>query len=203
MSEVTIVLLAGGAATRLPGKLGMPIDGEPMLVRAYRRLAADDTPCIISVRDRLEVRFPEAIKCDIIQDEFPDGGPLGALLSAARRVRTPLFMAVAGDLPNIDRAFVAKLLKAYAEPLAAGDPPAAVLPTWPDGKVEPLAALYATAPWVRGAERALKEGRRKVTAALDGLNVVPYRVTPDEERMLANVNTPEDYERATKDLTST
>lgn len=198
MADVTIVLLAGGAATRLPGKLALPLNGEPLLIRIYRRLTADGTPCILSVRDRLDPRLAGLISCEIVTDEISDGGPLGAVLSCARKVRTPLFAAVAGDLPDIDLGFIAKLLKTFHDREAAGDAPDAVLPTWPDGKVEPLAALYASAPWIGGAERALAAGRRKVTAALDGLKVAPYHVTSEDERMLANVNTPEDYERAVK-----
>jgi molybdopterin-guanine dinucleotide biosynthesis protein A len=198
MAEVTIVLLAGGAATRLPGKLALPVNGEPMLVHVYRRLTADGTPCILSVRDRLDPRLADLSACEIVTDEISDGGPLGAILSCARKVRTPLFVAVAGDLPDIDSGFIAKLLKTFHDGDAAGDALDAVLPTWTDGKVEPLAALYATAPWIGGAERALAAGHRKVTAALDGLKVAAYRVTAADERMLANVNTPEDYERAVK-----
>ena len=198
MDDLTIVLLAGGAATRLPGKLALPIDGEPMLARTYRRLTEAGACCIISVREPLDPALSAAIAGDVVMDEIPDGGPLGGLLSSVRHVRTPLFMAVAGDLPDIDSDFIKKLVELYRARTGAGQTPAAVLPTWPDGKVEPLAALYATQIWIEGAERAIERGKRKVTAALEELEVVAYRVTPEDERVLANVNTPEDYARRTQ-----
>jgi molybdopterin-guanine dinucleotide biosynthesis protein A len=70
-----------------------------------------------------------------------------------------------------------------------------VLPTWPDGHVEPLAALYDCATFERGAAHALQAGERKVTAALDGARVLAYAIGPEEEALLANVNTPADYAR--------
>lgn len=191
--RVTVVLLAGGPATRLPGKLGLDVDGEPMLVRAYRRLTHAGWPCVISVRAPLAVPMPGDAPYQVALDDVPDGGPLGGLRNAASLVRTPLMFAAAADLPNLSAEFAARLLVAYdgARPRT----PAAVLPTWPDGHVEPLAALYDTQAYARGAAAALAAGRRKVTAALDGLDVLAYAAQPDDEDALLNVNTPQDYAR--------
>ncbi len=189
-SRVTIALLAGGPATRLPGKLALDVEGEPMLARAHRRLTAKGWPCVIGLRKPVTDHAVPA-GCTVAIDEMPGSGPLGALCTVARKIRTPLFFAAAGDLPNLSTAFVEKLLAAYD---AVGDrKPAAVLPTWPDGKVEPLAALYDTKAFLRGAEAALAAGRRKVTAALDGADVLAYKVQADDEPTLLNINTPEDY----------
>jgi molybdopterin-guanine dinucleotide biosynthesis protein A len=192
-ARVTIVLLAGGPATRLPGKLALDVEGEPMLVRSLRRLTALGWPCVISLRAPLAPSVAQAMAgCAVAYDRVADAGPLGGLHSALTRVRTTLFFAAAGDVPNVSAAFVTRLLDAYD---AAADKPDAVLPTWPDGHVEPLAALYDRATFERGAARALQAGKRKVTAALDGARVLTYAVGPDEEALLANVNTPADYAR--------
>lgn len=192
---VSIVLMAGGPATRLPGKLALDVGGEPMIVRTYRLLRADGWPCIVSLRTPPALASAAMTDCEFAFDEIADAGPLAGLHSAARRVRTPLFFAAAADMPNISAVFVRKLLAAYE---AAADPkPAAVLPTWPNEKVEPLAALYDTRAFIAGAARALEAGRRKVTAALDGLAVMSYPVRSEDELALANVNTPADYEKIT------
>jgi molybdopterin-guanine dinucleotide biosynthesis protein A len=190
--RVTIVLLAGGPATRLPGKLALDVEGEPMLARAYRRLTRAGWPCVISARAPLLTRMPGVAPYEVALDDVPDGGPLVGLRNAAGLVRTPLMFAAAADLPNLSVEFASRLLAAYDN---AGRRPHAVLPTWPDGKVEPLAALYDTQAYARGAAAALNAGRRKVTAALDGLDVLAYPVQPVDEAFLLNVNTPQDYER--------
>jgi len=193
--ELTIVLLAGGLATRLPGKLMLDVAGETMLARAYRRLTATGWPCVVSARQALASQLRAALAdrapIELALDEIEDGGPLEGLRSALRLVRTPLAFAAAADIPNLSAEFAQRLLSAYDA--APGRKPAAVLPTWPDGKVEPLAALYDAGAVVRGAESALRAGRRKVTAALDGLDVLAYPVTPSESHVLRNINTPGEY----------
>jgi molybdopterin-guanine dinucleotide biosynthesis protein A len=187
------VLLAGGLATRLPGKLTMPVGGEPMLVRVYRRLTSLGRTCIISSRAPLEAALASSIAAPVVVDEYEDAGPLGGLVSAATRVRTPLFFAAAGDLPNIEAAFVDELEREYDRLVSAGDTPEAIVPTWPDGKREPLAALYDAGAFARAGRRALESGRRRVTAALDDMRVAAFAVMPEDEARLANVNTPDDY----------
>jgi molybdopterin-guanine dinucleotide biosynthesis protein A len=194
--RISVVLMAGGPATRLPGKLALDVRGEPMLVHTFRRLTALGWPCVVSVRAPLAPQTGSALSGAIVAfDEISDGGPLGGMLSAAQSVQTELFFAAAGDLPNLSAAFALRLLDSYD---AAPRPPAAVMPTWPDGHVEPLAALYERDAFVRGAHAALAQSKRKVTAALNGLDVLAYRITPEDESALLNVNTPEDYERVVR-----
>ena len=196
--RTTIVLLAGGLATRLPNKLALPVEGEPMLVRIHRRLTSGGRPCVISARTELVPEIARQLRCPVAFDEYPDGGPLGGLASAAAQVRTPLFFAAAGDIPNVGEDFVARLESAYdAAQGSDGERPQAVLPTWPDGKVEPLAALYETEAFLRGAQAALAAGLRKVTSALAGLRVLPFDAHPEDEAALANVNTADEYRRLT------
>jgi molybdenum cofactor guanylyltransferase len=191
--RITIVLLAGGLATRLPGKLTLPVRGEPMLVRVYRRLTSHGRTCIVSSRAPLDAALVSSIAAPVVVDDYEDAGPLGGLVSAATRVRTPLFFAAAGDLPNIDAAFVDELEREYDRLITVGDAPEAVVPVWPDGKREPLAALYDAVAFARAGRRALEGGRRRVTAALDDMRVALYAVRPEDEARLANVNTPDDY----------
>ncbi|HEY7981436.1 MAG TPA: molybdenum cofactor guanylyltransferase [Candidatus Eremiobacteraceae bacterium] len=190
-ARFTIVVLAGGNATRLPGKLALPIDGEPMLARVLHALSATGAPCLVAAGTRI----PDAIAADdavrVVYDEYPGEGPLAALVSAAAAVRTPYFFAVAGDMPGIDAAFIGRVVAA-AE---AAHWPDAIVPLHPEGTLEPLAALYKREPWVMSARAALAKNRRNVSAALDGLRVAYYQIVPEDEPALANVNTPSDYKR--------
>jgi len=192
-ARTTIVLLAGGRATRLPGKLTLPIDGEPMLARVYRRLADGARPIVISARAPLEASLAAAIDAPVVLDECGDVGPLGGLVSAAMRVQTPLLFVAAGDLPNIDTALVDDLEAEYDRVAATAPPPEAIVPKWTQDEVEPLAALYQTAPLARAGRRALDEGERRVTAVLPRLRVVWFALGAQDEARLSNVNTPADY----------
>ena len=191
--EVTIVLLAGGKATRLPGKLTRTIGNEPMIVRVYRQLTATGRPCIVSVREPLPAAIARHIVAQTVEDAHGDVGPLGALASAAAHVRTPLLFAVAGDLPNVDAGVVDTLEERYRrEAQRCGVAPDVILPRHANGDVEPLAALYDTAALRASAERALSQGCNKITKALEGLHVTYYDITSREAAKFANVNTAED-----------
>jgi molybdopterin-guanine dinucleotide biosynthesis protein A len=189
-----VALLAGGAATRLPGKLSLPIAGEPMLARAFRRLTASGRPCVVSAKSPLPLELAAVIRAPVILDEFEDAGPLGGLVSAAAAVRTPLMFAAAGDLPQLSTAFIDALLAEYDRLVREGERPEALVPFWPSGMAEPLAALYDAQALAVAGRRAIEAGTRKVMTALSGLRLVPYPVRAEDEAALANVNTPADYE---------
>jgi glutamate-1-semialdehyde 2,1-aminomutase len=193
-SRVTIVVLAGGSATRLPGKLSLPVDGEPMLVRTFKRLAAAGRPILLSARSPLDDTFSGFNDAQVVLDEYDAAGPLGGLVSAAARVSTPLLFAAAGDLPEIDADFIDALEAEYDRVRAGGKAPDAVVPRWPDGKHEPLAALYDARALERAGRAALAAGTRKVMAALDELHVATYPVGAADRTRLANVNTRADYD---------
>lgn len=193
-ARTTIVLLAGGSATRLPGKLALPIEGEPMLVRVYRRLVDGTRPCVVSARGPLAHALAAEIDAPVVFDDRGDVGPLGAIVTVASTLSTPLFFAAAGDLPELDASFIDDLETAYDAHGAVGAPPEAVVPAWPNGALEPLAALYDTSAAVHAGSVALASGRRRVSAMIDGLRVLRFDVRPQDEPRLANVNTRPDYE---------
>lgn len=193
-ARTTVVLFAGGAALRLPGKLALPIDGEPMLVRVFRRVVAGRRPCVVSARAAIDPALAAAMRAPVVLDERGDVGPLGALVTVAATIGTPLFFAAAGDLPELDAAFVDELEAEFDRALAEDDAPEAVVPRWPDGRIEPLAALYDTRAALRAGSAALDAGSRRVSAVLDGLRVRHVGVRPQDEARLVNVNTPRDYD---------
>lgn len=193
-ARTTIVLLAGGSATRLPGKLSLPIQGEPMLVRVYRRLDDGRRPFVVSARGRLDDALAAAIDAPVVLDDRGDVGPLGAIVTVATRLTTPLFFAAAGDLPELDAAFVDDLESAYDRQAEAGHSPEAVVPVWPSGDLEPLAALYETKAAAHAGSEALASGQKRVSAMIERLRVLHFHVRPQDEPRLANVNTRPDYD---------
>src|ERR1700730_4404333 len=106
----TVIVLAGGSATRLPGKLALTVHGEPMLARVVRALSATGAPCVVAANNAMGLDTISRLGVPIVYDEHPGEGPLAALASAAATLRTPFFFAAAGDMPGIDAALVARVL---------------------------------------------------------------------------------------------
>jgi molybdopterin-guanine dinucleotide biosynthesis protein A len=135
MDSVAIVLLAGGEASRFPGKLGHPIEGRPMLTRCLDRLRASGRPVYVAARGSFPATLEAQIDAPLIVDRHPGAGPLRAFLDACAVIRAERLFAIAADQPNIDAGFIARVSAAWQK----GDE--AVVPEH-DGNVEPLAAVY-------------------------------------------------------------
>jgi molybdopterin-guanine dinucleotide biosynthesis protein A len=128
----------------------------------------------------------------VVTDRIADAGPLGGVYTALRTSPVERVLVLACDMPFVTEEFLGWL--------AARDPDAdVVLPRDAHG-IHPLCAVYH----VRVAERLrqqLDAGQRAVHAAIEGWRL--RHVGPDElapfdadGRLLMNVNTREDYEKA-------
>ena len=181
--DVTTVILAGGRATRLPGKLEMIVGGEPLLARVYHHLR-DAAPLVIAGGGSFGAELDALLECPMIVDRWPGRGPLAALLSAALELRTPWLFAVAGDAPHI----TTNVLDALLEARESGDE---AVVSEHDGALEPLAALYACDALQREAPDVLHSANASMHALLKRLRV--RRVVLDADLFL-NVNTAADLD---------
>lgn len=179
--DLTVVILAGGRATRFPGKLEATFDGEPLLAHVYRHLR-NVAPVMIAGRGTFSDALDALLECPIVVDRWPDRGPLGGLLSAASQTSAARIFAAAGDAPLITPALVEQLLQAWTE----GDE--AVVPEH-DGRLEPLAALYRRDALVREAWDCLHGDDASMHGLLARLRV--RRVACDAQTF-ANINTSAD-----------
>jgi len=185
---VTVIVLAGGEATRLPGKLFMDAGDLPLLVRVYRNVCAGRAT-IMSCKGALPYEIDMLIDAPAVVDRWPMRGPLSGLLSTMSEARTPWVFAVAGDAPFVDAAFI-DALEARIEP---GDE--AIVPRRSrDGKpaIEPLAALYERDAFLREGLPVLSGGHGKLEMVVDRLKT--RFVDIDDDRIFANVNTPDEYD---------
>jgi molybdopterin-guanine dinucleotide biosynthesis protein A len=179
--DLAIVILAGGRATRFPGKLEAALDGEPLLARVYRAMRAV-APVTIAGRDTFSSALDALLDCPIVVDRWPDRGPLGGLLSACQELHARFVFAVAGDAPMVTREVVDALRAAVRD----GDE--AVVPTH-GGRLEPLAALYLRDALVREGLAAIGEADRSMHGVLQRLRT---REVVLDERYFVNVNTAAD-----------
>jgi molybdopterin-guanine dinucleotide biosynthesis protein A len=185
MGDAAIVILAGGAATRFPGKLEREIDGTPMLLRVYERLRGA-RPIYIAGKGGFPDALDARLDCTLILDRQPGRGPLTALVDACGAIGARRVFAVAADLPNVDAALLDELERAYRD----GDE--AVVPKHAGG-IEPLAALYDRKAVLEHGSALLERNENAMRDLLAGLRV---RHVPMEPARFVNVNTPADLERA-------
>ncbi len=185
MADAAIVILAGGEATRFPGKLEREIDGTPMVVRVYERLRGA-RPIYIAGKGGFPGALDARLDCTLIVDRQPGRGPLAALIGACGAIDAPRVFAVAADLPNLDAALLDELERAWVD----GDE--AIVPKH-EGGIEPLAALYDRTAVLERGFALLERRKRAMRDLLAGLRV---RYVPMDSARFVNVNTPADLERA-------
>jgi molybdopterin-guanine dinucleotide biosynthesis protein A len=173
-----ILLLAGGYATRLPGKLELAVEGEPMIVRVFQNLERSQWPVYVAGKGSFAPPVDAEIAAPLLIDRWPPHGPLHGLLSAAPFVRADRIFAVAADQPRLELGVLERLVAAWQ----AGDE--AVVPAHAGG-AEPLAALYDRCALLREGPRLRRAGLRAMRDLLASLTT---RFVPIERRYFHNVN---------------
>ena len=184
---IGVCILAGGEATRLPGKLFLAAGDVPMLVRVYRNVSPGRETWI-STKGALPAEIDAALAGPMVVDRWTRRGPLSGLLSTMNEMRTEWVFACAGDAPFVDAAFVDALAAHVAPELDA------VVPAHDAAgrRIEPLAALYRRAAFLREGLPVLLGGDGALRLVIDRLKA-KFIAVPDDDRALANVNTPQDY----------
>jgi molybdopterin-guanine dinucleotide biosynthesis protein A len=180
--SVAIVLLAGGEARRFPQKLEQRVDGEPMILRCYRNLRAAGFPIYIAGKATFSREVDALLDAPLLIDRRPGCGPLEAFVSACTVVPAERIFAVAADQPRLDSSVLNRLLAAWE----AGDE--AVVPQH-DGRIEPLAGLYARSAVLREAPAARESGNGAMHALVER---IATRLVAFEGKYFHNVNRPSD-----------
>ena len=198
--DVGILILGGGEATRLPGKLALAAGDVPLIVRVYRNFAAlaDEADfahgagpgreIYVASQRTFEPQLDAMLPVPLVIDRWARRGPLAGMLSAFAQMRSRFVFAIAGDAPFVGAGVLRTLLAARRP----GDE--AVVPErLHDGEAlrEPLAALYDRLAFMKAAFPVLRSGRGSLLLALEGLRtrLVPFT----DGHIFTNVNTPRDY----------
>jgi molybdopterin-guanine dinucleotide biosynthesis protein A len=187
-AAIGVAVLAGGEATRFPGKLYLTAGDLPLVVRVYRNVCAG-RETMISCKGALPYEIGLLIDAPAVIDRWPLRGPLSGLLSTMSELSTPWVFAVAGDAPFIESALIDMLATHI------GDGDEAIVPCRThDGQrqTEPLAALYLREAFLREGLPVLMTGNGSLRAVIERLATRFVEVT--DERIFANVNTPQEYE---------
>ena len=133
---------------------------------------------------------------EVIEDIYPDCGPLGGIHAALSATYTDLNLILSVDMPRMSSPFLRWLLQVASESTELIVVPDAA------GKPQPLCAVYRRAV-LEPAAHALKRGEYKVGRLFSQL---PTRIVREPEivesgfspAIFQNVNTPLDYDQLTR-----
>lgn len=186
---VPAVILAGGRSRRMGrDKLTLDINGTTLVETVVSRFAEEFAEVYLSVADA--DKYPD-ITVRKITDVYPDVGPMSGLHAALSGVEAEAMFVTAADLPYACPQAAKRIIE-----LGAGYD--ACIIRLPDGKLEPLFGYYAKSLLPR-CEEAIRAGRYQVLELYRGANV--RYITVSElgnlwsDKLIVNINTPEDYDK--------
>ena len=172
-------IFVGGAATRMGGArkelLATP-SGETIRARWERTFAELEIPCVV-------VGGPAP---GALPDEGAGAGPLGGLAALLAHAGTRYAIAVAGDMPFVTSAMVARL---------AASTPRTVLAPRRDGRWEPFFSIWNAAQCLPSVRARIASGALALQGALDALGADELALDDDEKRNLFDWDTREDVAR--------
>jgi len=187
-SSIAILVLAGGRASRFPGKLEALVDGEPLVLRAFRAARATEWPVYVSAQCPFPAQIDRRLDCPVLLDREPWAGPLRALHSACETIVQERIFVLAADLPRVDTALLQRIAGAW---LPDDD---AVVPRH-DGRLEPLVAIYARSAILQESFTLFGEPRASMHDLIERIGA---RFVDIEPEYFANVNTPADLAALTR-----
>jgi molybdopterin-guanine dinucleotide biosynthesis protein A len=162
----------------------------PMIAHVVHNVRAASDEIVVSTSADLAREMRALVDVPVVVDAEPERGPLGGMLAAFATMRANPIFTIAGDVPFLDAAFVRGLAERWVD----GDE--ALVPTHRSGDreshIEPLAAFYDRAAFLRVAPEMLRSGRGAVRRVVEALRT-RYVEIDDDPLRFTNVNTPDDY----------
>ncbi|MEE9227090.1 MAG: molybdenum cofactor guanylyltransferase [Acidobacteriota bacterium] len=193
-------ILAGGRSRRMGrDKALLPYSGRPLVLHAAETLG-EVVPEVAVIASRGSGY--DFLPVPVIEDRFPDRGPLGGLHAALVHAAGRPVFCLACDLPLVGPDLIRYIID-FAGPDAASRAAFVKVPAMA-GRVQPLCGWYA--PGCLGpVEKWLRQGRGKVLDFLEEIPTVQVPLAADlpffREDLLANLNREEDYNKVTRGTT--
>jgi molybdopterin-guanine dinucleotide biosynthesis protein A len=189
-------VMAGGASRRFGSdKALVQFDGTPLLLLLCELLQASiGSVRVIAPRGRYaDLDIP------VIEDRWPDEGPLGGIITALQATATADRRCKWNLIVSCDMPFLTYEWLNYMKERALASDAEVVVPQSEHG-LEPLCACWRTSAAV-SLHAAFDDGVRKVTEAMKRLRMevldeVHWKRFDSAERIFWNMNTAQDYETA-------
>ncbi len=133
----------------------------------------------------------------IVHDLHPHWGALGGVHGALAACTAEWALVVACDLPRVKASLFHRLL-------SLSQNFDAVAPLQPDGRRQPLCALYRVAECLQQSAALIESGERKPVALLQSVSTrwvqfAELADLPGAEAFFDNINTPQDYRRISQE----
>jgi len=194
--DVAAIVLAGGHGSRFGSfKPAHVVSGRMLLEYLLITIHPLYKEIIIVVSTELQreqiQRHLEG--STVIADRVSGVGPLGGILTGASCTHEEYCQILPADSPLPNRS----LLNYLAACVNADN---AVVPVWPDGRVEPLHGIYRAKKAAREAQSLIAKGDYAVISLVRSLNARPVSIEKlqqfDQElETFLNVNTREDLDK--------
>jgi len=186
-ADLAAFVLAGGKSSRMgTDKAFLEYRGRTLLALALE-LAHSVSSSVFVVGSRGKFERYSAV----IEDIFPDQGPLAGIHAALRSAQADLNLMIAVDMPSLSPQFLQYLID------RARNSTASVTVPRTEGRWHPLCAVYRSTFSVL-AENALRQGRNKI----DPLFAMTETLTIEDEELkragfspssFRNLNTPQEF----------
>ena len=192
MSDISSFITAGGRSSRMgTDKAWLELDGRPMIEHVIAAVQPI-TPRVAIIANQPEY---QRLGYPLFADSQSGIGPLEALRTALTYTATDRVILVACDLPFVKSELFRFLVEASSEHQAT-------VPIGPDGKLEPLCAVYHRDA-LSVVNNLIVEGQRKIGLVFDRVatRIIAFAELahlPGSDRFFANINTPDDYMRLRK-----
>lgn len=219
LTDVEGFVLVGGASSRMGAdKCSLLIDGVKLADRLVARLSAVTTDARLVERRRdaeppesfasTRPPYPPASVCDVYRtrEGHAPRCALTGVHAALWHARTEWVAVLACDLPFVTGELILALAARRPQIDSSVDRIEAVVPVQPDGRRQPLCAIYRRMPALRRATEALDAGDYALRSYLDRLGVrevapAELAALPGADRFFLNLNTPDDFAAATRQST--
>jgi molybdenum cofactor guanylyltransferase len=177
-------VLSGGISSRMGrDKALLPYGGATLIEHVARAVERAAGSAVLVGRPELYRALPYPVLADLV----PGQGPLGGVETALQYSTAAWNLIVACDMPGIMSEFLETVLAA-----ATGEPEADVVaPAGPDGRIQPLCAVYHRR-CLEPITEMLGRGVRSMRDAVAGLNATLLPVPSADP--FRNLNAPEDWE---------
>lgn len=197
------IILAGGKSKRFGNEKGLiSLNGKPIILHVLERIEdiVNEIVIVVSSTEQKQ-RFAKILESKaeikVVVDKYDFNSPLVGALTGFEAITSKNSLLLPCDTPFISKQVASFLLDVCRNK-------AAVIPRWPDGKIEPLQASYNTEMAIKAAEEALNEGKfdmRSMISKLHGVRYISTLVIKEfdpEFLTFFNVNTLLDLKRAEK-----
>ena len=190
---LTLVIQAGGKSSRMgQNKALLPFQGEPLIMRVYRRLASLANEVLITVNQTTGFEF---LGLPLITDVYPGKGTLGGFFTGLQAACGPLIAVVGCDMPFVNPTLLHAELDLLDRTQAD-----AVIPLSESG-LEPLHSVYRRETCLPAIYKSLMADQLRLVSWLPDVKVqeMPLdevKVYDPELHAFFNLNTPDDFRQA-------